>query len=160
MRQRAGGRAMKNPSIETELRSMAWANEMLLAIVKCVGATEVWAGDCERSQGSLVASQEATKRRIAGGILFAAVGHDERHSRGRIKSRRGTLSKLGDGGGERHPIGPCGGKRYTPIGATTAATVVVNRTPSHQPRNARRVGGFGFGKSALIVQAITEARYS
>jgi len=94
---------MKNPSIESELRSMAWANEMLLAIVKCVGATEVWAGDCERSQRSLVASQEATKRRIAGGILFAAVGHDERHSRGRIKSRRGTLSKLGDGGGERHP---------------------------------------------------------
>src|SRR6202049_2972162 len=102
MRQRAGGRSVENTSIEAELRPVARANEMLLAIIEGVGTTEVRAGDRERSHRPVVASQEATERRIAGGIQLAAVRHDKRHSGGRIEASGGALFQLIDGRGQRH----------------------------------------------------------
>src|SRR5260370_14946694 len=106
MRQRAGGRSVDNPSIECELRPAAGANEVLLAIVERVGATEVWAGDGERPQRSLVASQEAAKSRIAGGVHFATIGHDESHSRRRVEPCGGALLQIGDGSGRLHANSP------------------------------------------------------
>src|SRR5258708_24166694 len=91
MRQRAGGRSVENPSIQCELRPVAPANKVLLAIVEGVGATEVWAGDGERPKRSLVASQQAGKNRIACSVHLAAIGHDESHSRRRVEARCGAL---------------------------------------------------------------------
>src|SRR5258706_3869859 len=94
MRQRAGGRSVEDPAIEGELRPVARANEVLLALVEGIGATEVWAGDGERPQRSLVASQEAAKSRIACRVDLAAVGHDESHSRRRVEAHDGALLQL------------------------------------------------------------------
>src|SRR4029077_7958873 len=103
MRQRAGGRSFEKTSVERELRPVAGAHEMLLAVVECIGAPEVRAGDRERSQRPLVASQEAAERRIAGRVLLAAVSHDESHSGRRIESRRGAFSQIGDWSRELDP---------------------------------------------------------
>src|SRR6266849_10288193 len=124
MRQRAGGRSVENPSIECELRPVAGANEVLLAIVEGVGATEVWACDGERLQRSLVASQEAAKSRIAGSVHLATIGHDESHSRRRVEARCGALLQICDGSGQLHANFPLAAIR--PTGRKD-----VNRDRSH-----------------------------
>src|SRR5216684_7154083 len=150
MRQRAGGRSVENPSIECELRPVAGANEVLLAIVEGVGAAEVWAGDGERPQRSLVASQEAAKSRIAGSVHLATIGHDESHSCRRVEARRGALLQICDGSGQFHANFPLAAIR--PTGRKD-----VNRDRSHHrgqdrgqqdpdPPKVRRVGSGGFGE--------------
>src|SRR5437879_6390220 len=94
---------MEDPSVQGELRPMTGAHEMPLAAVERIRAAEVWTSDGERSQRPLVARQKAAKGRIAGGILLATVGHQERHSRGSVKARRVAVLQVCDRRIQAHP---------------------------------------------------------
>src|SRR5437879_12973242 len=48
LRERSGGRAVDHAPVEGKLRPVARAHEMLLAVIECVRAYALWAGDRER----------------------------------------------------------------------------------------------------------------
>src|SRR5438445_3476956 len=96
VRERSGGRAVDHAPVEGKLRPVARAHEMLLAVIECVRASEVWAGDRERSQLPAIASQTTRERRIAGRVVLTSVRYDKRGTGRRVEARSRGLAQCGE----------------------------------------------------------------
>src|SRR5438445_13148006 len=86
VRQRSGGRTVDHAPVEGKLRPVARAHEMLLAVIECVRAAEVWARDRKRSQLTAIAGQKTAEGRIAWRVVLTSVRHDESGTGRRVQA--------------------------------------------------------------------------
>ena len=65
VRERSCGWTVDHTPVQGKFRPVARAHKMPLSVIECVGAAEVWTGDCECPQLPILACHEAAKSRIA-----------------------------------------------------------------------------------------------
>lgn len=150
MGQRICGGTMEHSPIEAEARAVAGTVEGLSALVEANRTAEVRAVDGEHIDLSSVFDHKTTEGKVAGGVVAAAIGHDE----GGVGTGRGIklnyipVDELIDGLIQRDPqeLLPLSFRRCRPqiqrTGASPETTVAVNRAAIHEPRKVRRVTGF------------------